>query len=445
MSTTTQQFFNRIDPDLDVMKKRQIVDPGPYEGIIKNNSDVLRTGRIEVYIPAFGGPEQATNSWIPIQWSTPYYGKTDKDNIGKDQLDGIYSYGMWMSPPDPGVRVVVTFLEGIQDKGVCIGCLIDDMSNHMTPGIPSSKHWLEDPKVFDILPAAETGRDILPVIERNVKFKDENRSTLGVIKRPVNIPLLKIFKQQGLLNDTVRGQSFSSSQRENNSSVYGISTPGRSVHTDPATNIQLKARMEEGTATEEDLKVKERLPGHMFIMDDGDVEGDSNLIRLRTSTGHQILMDDKKGIVYVATASGNAWIEMDNTGNTNAYSAGNFSVHCEGTFNVQAGGNINLEADMNVNIKSKEAAVKIHAEDGTIDAVSEKGTYIQSEGPLHVRTAEDQKFTALDSDIHHNGPEATVASTPTTNDLVGSNNNKDVLSSIANVVPEHEPWSRGDE
>ena len=67
----------------------------------------------------------------------------------------------------------------------------------------------------------------------------------------------------------------------------------------------------------------------MFIMDDGDANGDSNIMRLRTSTGHQILMDDKKGIVYVATASGNAWIEMDNTGNTNMFSAGNFSVHCE--------------------------------------------------------------------------------------------------------------------
>ena len=256
--------------------------------------------------------------------------------------------------------------------------------------------------------------------------------------------LLKIFKQHGLLSDTVRGQSFSSSQRENNSAVYGISTPGRSVNTDPSTNAALKARMEAGEATDEDLKVKKRLPGHMFIMDDGDANGDSNIMRLRTSTGHQILMDDKKGIVYVATASGNAWIEMDNTGNTNMFSAGNFSVHCEGSFNVQAGGNINIEADKNVHIKSKEAAVKIHAEDGTIDAVSEKGTYLQSEGPLHVRTAEDQKFTALDSDIHHNGPEATVASTPTTNDLVTSNNNKDVLSSIANVVPEHEPWSRGD-
>jgi len=351
---------------------------------------------------------------------------------------------MWMSPPDPGVRVVVAFLEGLRDKGVVIGCLIDDMSNHMTPGIPSSKHWLESPEVADLLPAAVSGKDILPVIERNVKYNNKDRSTPGIVKRPVNIPLLKIFKQQGLLSDTVRGQSFSSSQRENNSAVYGISTPGRSVNTDPSTNAALKARMEAGEATDEDLKVKKRLPGHMFIMDDGDANGDSNIMRLRTSTGHQILMDDKKGIVYVATASGNAWIEMDNTGNTNMFSAGNFSVHCEGSFNVQAGGNINIEADKNVHIKSKEAAVKIHAEDGTIDAVSEKGTYLQSEGPLHVRTAEDQKFTALDSDIHHNGPEATVASTPTTNDLVTSNNNKDVLSSIANVVPEHEPWSRGD-
>jgi len=442
--STEQRYINRNDPDLDVHKKRQIVDAGPYEGIIKNNSDVLRTGRVEVYIPAFGGPEIATNSWIPVQWCTPYYGKTDKSNIGKDEAEGIYSYGMWMSPPDPGVRVVVAFLEGLRDKGVCIGCLIDDMSNHMTPGIPSSKHWLESPEVADLLPAAVSGKDILPVIERNVKYNNKDRSTPGIVKRPVNIPLLKIFKQQGLLSDTVRGQSFSSSQRENNSAVYGISTPGRSVNTDPATNAALKARMEEGTATAEDLKVKKRLPGHMFIMDDGDANGDSNIMRLRTSTGHQILMDDKKGIVYVATASGNAWIEMDNTGNTNMFSAGNFSVHCEGSFNVQAGGNINIEADKNVHIKSKEAAVKIHAEDGTIDAVSEKGTYLQSEGPLHVRTAEDQKFTALDSDIHHNGPEATVASTPTTNDLVTSNNNKDVLSSIANVVPEHEPWSRGD-
>lgn len=443
--STQQRYVYKSDPDLDVNKKREIVDPGPYEAIIKNNSDTLRTGRMEVYIPAFGGPENSINSWIPVQWAMPYYGKTNKDYIGKDQLEGMYSYGMWMTPPDPGVRVVVTFLEGVKDKGICIGCIVDDMTNHMTPGIASSKNWLESPEVSELLPMAKSGKDILPVIERNIKYQDENRSTPALIKRPVNIPLLKVFKQQGLLNDMARGQSFSSSQRENNSSVYGISTPGRPVDKDPAKNIALKARMEEGEATDEDFQVKARMPGHMFVMDDGDINGDQNLIRLRTSTGHQILMNDKKGIVYVATASGNAWIEMDNTGNMNMYNAGNFSVHCEGTFNVQAGGNVNIEADKNVHIKSKEAAVKIHAEDGTIDAVSEKGTYIQSEGPLHVRTAEDQKFTALDSDIHHNGPEATVASTPTTNDLVTANNNKDVLSSIANVVPEHEPWSRGDE
>ena len=46
----------------------------------------------------------------------------------------------------------------------------------------------------------------------------------------------------------------------------------------------------------------------MFVMDDGDDKGKSNQIRLRTSTGHQILMDDDEGIIYVATASGNAWV-----------------------------------------------------------------------------------------------------------------------------------------
>jgi len=443
--STGQRYLYGVDPELDVKKKREIVDPGPYEGIIKNNSDTIRSGRVEVYIPAFGGPENSVNSWMPVQWATPYYGKTDKSLTSKNQDDGTYSYGMWMSPPDPGVRVVVTFLEGLKDKGVVIGCIIDDMTNHMTPGLASSKHWLESAEVSDILPAAVSGKDILPVIERNIKFKDPNRSTVGIIKRPVNIPLLKIFKQQGLLGDSVRGQSFSSSQRENNSAVYGISTPGRSVDTDPATNAPLKSRMKSGNATADDLLVKKRLPGHMFVMDDGDVEGDNNLIRMRTSTGHQLLMDDKAGIIYVASASGNAWIEMDNTGNTNAYSKGNFSIHCEGSFNVHAGGNINMEANKNVNVTAREAAIKMQAADGTIDLYSEKGTYVQSEGPLHVRTAEDQKFTAIDSDIHHNGPEATVASTPQPNDLLTANNNRDVLSSIANVVPEHEPWSRGGE
>ena len=35
--STGQRYLYGVDPELDVKKKREIVDPGPYEGIIKNN------------------------------------------------------------------------------------------------------------------------------------------------------------------------------------------------------------------------------------------------------------------------------------------------------------------------------------------------------------------------------------------------------------------------
>ena len=50
-------------------------------------------------------------------------------------------------------------------------------------------------------------------------------------------------------------------------------------------------------------------------MDDGDAKWDLvNLIRFRTASGHQLLMHDSDGVVYIANASGNAYIEMDREG-----------------------------------------------------------------------------------------------------------------------------------
>ena len=72
----------------------------------------------------------------------------------------------------------------------------------------------------------------------------------------------------------------------------------------------LKQRMANGEATAEDLEVRKRMPRHPFVLDDGDIDGNSKLARLRTSTGHQMLLNDTDGMIYVGTASGNAWIEM---------------------------------------------------------------------------------------------------------------------------------------
>jgi hypothetical protein len=442
------QHINKNNPDYDVNKKRSIVDPGPYEAIITGNSDTLRTGRIFVYVPAFGGPIENTNSWVPVQYATPYYGKTDKGLVDKQESNGLYSYGMWMTVPDPGVKVIVTFMEGNRDKGVVIGCLIDDVTNHMVPGLPSSKYWIRTPEVAELFPTKQPGVDYMPVIEHNPKITRDEYSQPVKYNRPVNIELAKILQTQGLLDDTVRGQSFSSAQRENNSSVYGISTPGRSLTKDPAQDSNLYDRMSSGNASAEDLQISSRKPGHMFVMDDGDVAGDNSLIRLRTSTGHQILMNDSEGIIYVATASGNAWIEMTNNGDVHVYNKGNFNVHCEGSFNVHAGGNINMEATQGINVSAMgEPGIKVQTdnENANIDIYSANAINIEAADSMDVLTGADITMTSDDnSDIHLNGPQASSATKPTRNDLLVNNGNRDVTNSTSTVVPEHEPWNRGD-
>ena len=441
---TFGQYLNKIDPNLDVQKKGAIVDPGPYEGIIKNNSDVRRTGRMDVFIPTFGGDETDARSWIPVAYMSPFMGQTNKKLLDKNETTGLYSYGMWTTVPDPGTNVVVTFLEGARNNGVIIGCLIDNQNNHMVPGFASSKNWLKDEELVALLPTYEPGKDFLPVLEYNTSIKRDSNQPNN-IARPVNIELVKILKEQGLIGDHKRGQSFSTSQREGNSAVYGISTPGRPVN-DPAVNEPLKQRMQNGEATAEDLEVRKRMPGHSFVLDDGDIEGNSKLVRLRTSTGHQLLLNDTDGMIYVGTASGNAWIEMTNNGDIHVYNKGSLNIHSEGNFNVHAGGNINMEATGGINVSSMGAGgIKVQADAGGIDMYSELGTNNESAAQNHIKSGTNIRLTSADENIELNGPEANAAVKPTRNDLVTGNSNRDVLNSTSTTVPEHEPWNRGGE
>ena len=432
---TFGQYLNKIDPNLDVQKKGAIVDPGPYEGIIKNNSDVRRTGRMDVFIPTFGGDETDARSWIPVAYMSPFMGQTNKKLLDKNETTGLYSYGMWTTVPDPGTKVVVTFLEGARNNGVIIGCLIDNQNNHMVPGFASSKNWLKDEAVVELLPSYEPGTDFLPVLEYNTSIKRDSNQPNN-IARPVNIELVKILKAQGLIGDHQRGQSFSTSQREGNSAVYGISTPGRPTN-DPAIDSALKQRMQNGEATAEDLEVRKRMPGHSFVLDDGDIEGNSKLARLRTSTGHQILLNDTDGIIYVGTASGNAWIELNNNGDIDVYSKQTINMHTENNFNIQAGGDINLDANGNLNIHAST------------------GINIESNANTEILSAGNNRFTATGnndllstgptyiqgSEIDFNGTAPTSATAPTKHNLVTLHQNKVVLSSTNTRVPEREPWN----
>jgi uncharacterized protein (DUF2345 family) len=97
-------------------------------------------------------------------------------------------------------------------------------------------------------------------------------------------------------------------------------------------------------------------PGrHAFIIQD---DPRMARMRLKTASGHQIIMDDANERIYISTALGNSWLEMDQDGHVNVFSTDSISVRTGKDFNVYADGNINMEAGKGVNIKANDGDIR---------------------------------------------------------------------------------------
>ena len=291
--------------------------PGPYIGIVKGNVDPTRMGRLRVLIPALAQTGNGTEQQlITCDYLSPFYGaKGTRHSIpGSTEYEhSQHSYGFWAVPPDLETSVLVIFAEGKMNQAFWIGCVQDPYTNHMTPGIASSTN------TYDSLDGTFEGADAGFQADKkstygstNVPSGELNRTSPNALPnnnydatpKPIH-PFAETLLKQGLSADDVRGNTSSSARRESPSQVFGISTPGRK---DIGTTKQPVGAKDSG-ATDHVV----RKTGHTFVMDDGAEDGTNQLTRLRTASGHQLLMHDTDGVVYIANGSGNAYIEMQRT------------------------------------------------------------------------------------------------------------------------------------
>ena len=347
---------------------------GPYIGVIKNNVDPLRMGRLQVNIPSLSKTnDPISGNLITCEYLSPFYGAKDARHSipgSTDYKDSQHSYGFWAVPPDIGTRVLVIFAEGKMDQAFWIGCVPEPMTNQMTPGIASST------QTHDALDGTFEGADAGFQDDKkskygttNVPSGEVNRTKTGATpqqltnaKRPIH-PFAETLLKQGLSADDIRGNTSSSARRETPSHVFGISTPGRKDET--TTKVKV------GTKDTELQDYVTRKTGHTFVMDDGAVDGTNQLTRLRTASGHQLLMHDTEGVVYLANGSGKAFIEMDRDGTISVYSDGGINMRSGRDFNVHSDMNINFHAKGAINFTS-ETNVALNAE-GYVFAMGEKG------------------------------------------------------------------------
>jgi hypothetical protein len=401
------------------------IDPGPYIGIVKSNQDPTYMGRLAVNIPTLTKTYQpTTGQLITCEYLSPYYGaKTTKYIEDKDPYSyqgSQHSYGMWMVPPDIDSKVLVIFVEGRPDQAFWIGCIQDPLVNHMIPGIAATdKTGMPSTSGESDSKQSMYGTDVLPAgeINRNMLDSVGGRPADPVLKRPIH-PFAETLRQQGLVQDNVRGTTTSSARRETPSNVFGISTPGRR---DPSSAEKIV-----GVRDSQNKEILDRLTGHTFVMDDGDQKGDNQLIRLRSASGHQILLHDTTGVVYIANGSGNVWMEFSANGSIDIYAGGGVNIRSRGDMNFHSDTNINMFARKQIKLSSvgklviDGGAVQTYADYdvqsqsryGSITNKAPEGNIVSYAGLMQLHMATGQ--------THLTGSQVHFNSVPTSPDIVAT-------------------------
>lgn len=413
----------------------------PCRAVVVSNIDIDYMGRLQVQLLRPGAGNNTTGAQIiPVSYLSPFWGTTDINYVynDTDTYDNTQkSYGMWMTPPDVGSIVIVIFVDGDISKGYWIGGVIDGKMNFMTPGNAATQN-VDGATTPDS--AGRPGR--VPVAEYN-KNKSQNGTDPTKFIKPMH-PFTAILKDQGLLIDDIRGITTSSARRETPSMVFGISTPGPF---DKQPNAQT------GKIGRYDSAINNapvsHLGGTTFVMDDGDdkflrktpassgppeyaavEQGDTTgnvtiphneLVRIRTRTGHQILLHNSEDLIYIGNAKGTTWIELTSNGKIDIYADDSISIHTKNDLNVTADRDINFNAGRNINLN---AAGNFNCSVGLNHSIKAGGNgLITVGGNSNINAGGNHVETA--AKIYMNGPAAAVAGD----------------APIPKRVPQVEPWN----
>lgn len=437
-------------------------------GIVMDNLSPARDGRLRVWIPEFGGDQMNPRFWRTVNYASPFLGTTNQPDSSKNnKFDGVmHTYGMWMVTPDIGSQILCTFVNGDPEKGYWFACVPGNLSNWMLPALGASRdvdltNVSEDIKP-SILPETNIPPQVLPVAEFNENVDSNINGTFYSNKKPIHEPQAKILFKQGLDRDPTRGAISSSAQRETPSHVFGISTPGRALTKDPADDPDYASKVNAGNIPADQYSVPSRKGGHSFVMDDGDVSGKDQLIRLRTASGHQLLMNDDQKVIYIGHMDGTTWLEIDDTG-VKLFTAGDLSIRSEGTFNLHADKNINIQSGGDINMVSNtmfnvnSAQVNLGGSEsfliygGKLNMGGGQLT-VSSDGKLDVSAGGALALSGSTIDIN-GGSGGNSISMPTLqkNKLADTtfddktklwNSVPQSVDSIVTMLPSHEPWVR---
>ena len=345
------------------------------DGVVVDTSDPQQMGRVKIWCPAIDGQHYEVTLLPWAQYVSPFAGQTLNYPAGSSGAitPGFMSYGFW-AIPKMGAQVLVAILYGDVNRRCYIGSMFGDHGNRSLPTGRNRKDAGDAP-VSDTLD---------PVQPQTSNLNDQFGGSLTAPEALTRGAYERSVAQDKDIKDGVEGYQKGVLEDGFDPQTYCMTTPGR----------------------------------HTMIFQDHPT---TSRMRLKTADGHQIIFDDANERIYISTAEGKTWVELDSDGHVHLYGAASVSIGSGGDINLSAAGNVSIAAGGNLNLGAAG-----HARLTACDDVSISGgtVNITSGGAFNILASGVIRQTG--SAIHLNGPgaaEAPCAEAPT-------------------VVPNHEPWTR---
>jgi len=266
------------------------------EGVVVSTDDPQQEGRVQAWVPSVDGPEAPAD----LPWARPCFplaGQTRDYPAGAEasEAPGLVSYGLW-AVPKVGAIVAVDFMYDDPNNRVYVGCLFRTHGNRSLPVGRNRPDLGTDVPLTDTLdPVAPQAANLAAQFGGRASAPEAR--TRGAYERQV--------AQDRTDKDGTEGYQRAQKAPGLDPQTYCLTTPGR----------------------------------HAVILQDAP---ETARVRIKTASGAQVILDDANERIYVSTARGNTWLELDQDGHVHLYGAASVSVAAGGDFNVSAAGSISL-------------------------------------------------------------------------------------------------------
>jgi phage gp45-like len=352
-------------------------NPFIMEGQVVDTNDPDQMGRVRAWVPALDGELYDVNALPWADYASPFGGFTVDYPAGENMIENKShaSYGFW-AIPKIGATVLVFCLNGNPEFRCYFASTV---RLHRNRSLPAGRNtdFFDKPGPFG---DAGDGKGNLNQIEpayTNLRTQFQNKigeseaKTRGAYERSVAQQKLDKDGKEGYQHNA-KDPSYLDCQ------TYCLVTPGR----------------------------------HAMIMQD---HPETSRLRLKTGEGHQIIFDDANERIYVSTARGNSWIELDQDGHIHIYGNESISVHSANNINLYADKDIRMRAGNSIHMTAESKDIRMTAGNdiftkaaGAIkqaackvfDLSTEASFKLTAEANIDVHAKSSLKTTG-DADVHH--------------------------------------------